>query len=287
MFYLSVTHGLRKQFTRELRDAIFIPDEEDRIRVNTWGAQQNPPQTYESLRNSSPQFLRQHCKHVIPPPHVLYPLVAHVFKTYGPLIDPKTKKPLFSTNNWQTANNVLNLIKNGYLSDPPGIPLYTIIGIDSRNGGLPLYRCARGTNTTEGGVHTHIRSRLPKFGTTIRHVNASLLDYVLRHNILSGIFNTTGQHYRGHFSIWVTNQIQQLLMTLNDMFINPIQIGGWVNGNLYVPTSESLGILPIPDDIRDLSGMMKYIPSLDSGQKILVSRITPRNPKTHLACPYS
>ncbi|EKM73899.1 hypothetical protein AGABI1DRAFT_133904 [Agaricus bisporus var. burnettii JB137-S8] len=110
--------------------------------------------------------------------------------SFHPLI-----KPLFSTNNWQTANNVLNLIKNGYLSDPPGIPLYTIIGIDSRNGGLPLYRCARGTNTTEGGVHTHIRSRLPKFGTTIRHVNASLLDYVLRHNILSGIFNTTGQHY--------------------------------------------------------------------------------------------
>ncbi|XP_006454870.1 hypothetical protein AGABI2DRAFT_114604 [Agaricus bisporus var. bisporus H97] len=139
MFYLSVTHGLQKQFTRELRDAIFIPDKEDRIRINTWGAQQNPPQTYESLRNSSPQFIRQHCKHVIPPPHVLYPLVAHVFKTYGPLIDPKTKKPLFSTNNWQTANNVLNLIKNGYLSDPPGIPLYTIIGIDSRNGGLPLY----------------------------------------------------------------------------------------------------------------------------------------------------
>ncbi|XP_006453746.1 hypothetical protein AGABI2DRAFT_41826, partial [Agaricus bisporus var. bisporus H97] len=34
-------------------------------------------------------------------------------------------------------------------------------------------------------------------------------------------------------------------------------------------TSESLGILPIPDDICDLSGMMKYIPSLDSGQKYL------------------
>lgn len=184
MFYLSVTHGVRKEFTRELRDAIFIPDEEDRARINAWGAQQSPLQTYESLRNSSPQFVRRHCKHIIPPPHILYPLVANVFKTYGPLVDPKTKKPLFSTNNWQTANNILSLIKDGYLSDPPGIPLYTIIGIDSTNGGLPLYRCARGTNTTEGGVHTHIRSRLPKFGTTIRHVNASLLDYVLRHNIL-------------------------------------------------------------------------------------------------------
>lgn len=51
------------------------------------------------------------------------------------------------------------------------------------------------------------------------------------------------------------------------MFINPVQIGGWVNGNFYVPTSESLGILPIPDDVRDLSGMIKYDPFLDSRQK--------------------
>jgi hypothetical protein len=183
MFYISATHGLRKQFTQELRDAIFIPDKADKARINAWGATQTPPRTYESLRNSSPDWLHRRCKHIIPPPHILYPLVANVFRTYGPIIDPDSKRPLFSADNWKTAKNVLDLIKNGYLSDPPRVALYTMIGIDKKNG-LPIYRCARGTNSTEGGVHTHIRSRLPKFGASIRHVQASLMDFVLCHNLL-------------------------------------------------------------------------------------------------------
>jgi hypothetical protein len=188
MFYISATHALRKQFTRELRDAILIPDHDDKTRINAWGATQSPPCTYASLRNSSPEWLRKRCKHIVPPPDILYPLVANVFRTYGPLIDPDSKKPLFSPDNWKTAKNVLDLIKNGYLSDPPGVVLYTVIGIDMKAGGLLIYRCARGTNATEGGVHTHIRSRLPKFGVSIRHVQASLMDFTLRHNLLVSIF---------------------------------------------------------------------------------------------------
>ena len=184
MFQISATHGLRKQFTRELRDAIFIPDSADRTRIDSWGAIQSPPRTYMSLRNSSSEWLRQRCKHIIPPPHILYPLVANVFRTYGPIVDPDSQKPLFNSDNWKTAKNVLELIKNGYLSDPPGVALYTAIGIDKKAGGLPIYRCARGTNSTEGGVHAQIRSRLPKFGTSIRHLQVSLLDFVLRHNLL-------------------------------------------------------------------------------------------------------
>ena len=42
MFYISETHALRKQFTRELRDAILIPDHEDKARINAWGATQSP-----------------------------------------------------------------------------------------------------------------------------------------------------------------------------------------------------------------------------------------------------
>lgn len=184
MFYLSTTHPLRPHFTRELRDAIFVPDQADKSRIDSWGAIQNPPQTYNTLRNSSPQWVRERCKHIIPAPKKLCHLVSRVFRTYGPLIDPRTKKPLFTTDNWKTAKHVLELIKNGYLSDPPGIPLYTTVGLDKKSGGLPLYRCARGTNATEGGVHKHIRARLPKCGASIRHVNACLHDFVLYHNLV-------------------------------------------------------------------------------------------------------
>ncbi|XP_006455796.1 hypothetical protein AGABI2DRAFT_76999 [Agaricus bisporus var. bisporus H97] len=51
------------------------------------------------------------------------------------------------------------------------------------------------------------------------------------------------------------------------MFIQPTLISGWVNGNLYVPTTEVIGILPIPDDIREQSAMAPYVHSANSQQK--------------------
>ena len=162
---------------------MFIPNEDDKSHIDAWGATQDPLQKYAILQNTSPQWIREHCKHIIPAPNRLHHLVSCVFRTYGPLVDPKTNKPLFTLDNWKTAKHVLNLIQNGYLSDPPGILLYTVIGLDKKAGGLPMYQCFWGTNATEGGVHKHIRERLPKCGASIRHVNAVLHDFVLYHNL--------------------------------------------------------------------------------------------------------
>jgi hypothetical protein len=183
MFYISRRHGLRKEFARELRNAIFIDDKDDQARINAWGAIQNPKCSFVEFRRRSPTWVQKRCKRVIPPPEILYPLVANVFRTYGPLKDSATGAPLFTPDNWCTAKNILDLIYHGYLSDPPGIPLYTVIGLDSKSG-LPIYCCSRGTNYTEGGVHTHLRSHLPTSGASIRHLHARLLDFVLRHNLL-------------------------------------------------------------------------------------------------------
>jgi 3'-5' exonuclease len=183
MFYISRRHGLRYQFVRELRDAIFIPDQQDKARIDAWGATQNPRLSYEKLRNISPEWVRKRCKHIIPPPKILYAYVGKVFLTYGPLKDPRSQAPLFNADNWQTAKQIMSLIENGYLSDPPDIPLYTVIGLDNKSGGLPIYKCARGTNSTEGAVHTHLRKYMPKSGVSLRHLHACLHDYVLRHNL--------------------------------------------------------------------------------------------------------
>jgi len=184
MFRVPTNHGLRVDFARALRDAIFIPDLADRKQIEAWGSVQKPPQTFDQLRATRPSWLWHHCKRIIPPPNILYPLVNEVFRTYGPLKDAATGVPLFNHNNWQTAKQILNIIKRGLVSDPPGIPLYTIIGLDKKAGGLPRYHCARGTNSTEGGVHTHLRSHLPTSGASVRHVYACLLDFILRHNLL-------------------------------------------------------------------------------------------------------
>jgi hypothetical protein len=184
MLYISRTHGLCVAFSRALRDAIFIPDKDDKQRIIVWGSLQNPPKTWAQILTQTPAWLWRHCKRVIPPPELLHPLVTDVFRVYGPLKDAKTSLPLFNSAAWGVAKNILDLIAKGFVSDPPGIALYSQIGVDAKAGGLPIYRCMRGTNMTEGGVHTHLRSRLPTSGVSIHHLLACLNDFILRHNLL-------------------------------------------------------------------------------------------------------
>lgn len=43
-------------------------------------------------------------------------------------------------------------------------------------------------------------------------------------------------------------------------------ITGWVNGNLYQPTKEVMGVLPIPPEICLKTAMGAYVPSLHGKQ---------------------
>jgi 3'-5' exonuclease len=183
MFYISATHGLRIDFAQALRDAMFIPDPQDAQRINVWGSSQDPPVTFEELRKYKARWLWRRCKRVIPPIEQLYPAIRQVFQTWGPLKDAETGAPLFNKAAWKTAKQILDLVSNGFLSDPPGVPLYSLMGI-GRDTGLQIYRCFRGTNATEGGVHTHLRSHLPSSGTPVRHALACLKDFVLKRNLI-------------------------------------------------------------------------------------------------------
>jgi hypothetical protein len=183
MLRLPSNHALRKEFGRVFRDVVFVPDLEDWIRISAWARRLPKPTTFESLQASQPAWLWRCCRRQIPPPEILTPLVKQMFLAYGPLKDASTNQPLFNQHAWKAAKQILELIRQGFVSDPPGIPLYTIIGVDSKAGSLPIYRCTRGTNFTEGGMHTHLCSQLPTSGASIRHVNVCLSDFVLQHNL--------------------------------------------------------------------------------------------------------
>ncbi len=93
----------------------------------------------------------RHC----PAPSILYWRVRAVFVTYGPIVDSKTKVPLFNDRAWQKADNLLKEILEGYYSDPPNITLYTtrlrVDGTVMRNKyRMEMFQCSRGTNQTEG-----------------------------------------------------------------------------------------------------------------------------------------
>lgn len=55
-------------------------------------------------------------------------------------------------------------------------------------------------------------------------------------------------------------------MYLEECLVNPPAFGNWVNGNLYVATTEVAGVLPVPPKIRELSGMASFNPTLDFQQ---------------------
>lgn len=183
MISIPKTHGLRVKFSRALRDAIFLPDPEDKQRIESYLACKSPLLTFEQKLQSNPSFIKKHCKHIVPPPEQLFDIVSALFRDYGPLKDGQTGIPLFNAQAWKTVKNVLELIKKGYISDPPGVPLYYIIGVCSKTN-LPIYRCWRGTNFTEGGVHRPIRHSLPRGGVSPRHTLARLIDFIFHHNML-------------------------------------------------------------------------------------------------------
>jgi hypothetical protein len=68
----------------------------------------------------------------------------------------------------------------GYLSDPPGISLYYAVGVDHEVGGLPVWRCCRGTNFVEGGVHHSIHDCFPPSGITAQHAVNRLNVFMLK-----------------------------------------------------------------------------------------------------------
>jgi len=46
-------------------------------------------------------------------------MVQQLLLQYGPLKDASTHLPLFNQKNWKTAKQILELIRQGFVSDPP------------------------------------------------------------------------------------------------------------------------------------------------------------------------
>ncbi|KIK53595.1 hypothetical protein GYMLUDRAFT_250297 [Collybiopsis luxurians FD-317 M1] len=97
---------------------------------------------------------------------------------------------------------------------------------------------------------------------------ASLLDFVLVHNLHVGTFNSSGKKFCGHDYIWLTNKIQELEITIANHYpeFEPSPLT-WVNGNLYQPTNEVLGVLPLPSSVLEMAGIQPFVPGLDNKKK--------------------
>lgn len=184
MVKVSKRHGAAKEFSRKLRDSLFICDEEDRANIEAHLLSQG--QSWESMLKSKPWWIYRRVRRIVPSPEKLLPVVKDLFHTYGPLTCAKTGRTLFDDNTVKIAERVLKAIEAGHVSDPPGISFYFKMGQDRF--GLPLYRCSRGTNSVEGGIHQNVIRKFGSFGASPHLADCALADYRLRHNIDVRIF---------------------------------------------------------------------------------------------------
>ncbi|CAL1702708.1 unnamed protein product [Somion occarium] len=178
-FRVSKNHGVRRPFSYALQNAVLLPDDEDKVAVEAMLLKKGLSWE-EGLLLKSDWVWRQ-VRRFASPPEIMFPHVSQVCQTYGPLKDATTGQPLFNEHAWETAKNVLENIHLGYYSDPPTISLYVVQGKD--RDGLTLYRCTRGTNCIEGGVHQNIIRQFGAFNASPCFADNLVIDYALCHNL--------------------------------------------------------------------------------------------------------
>ncbi|KAJ7809665.1 hypothetical protein B0H13DRAFT_2385112 [Mycena leptocephala] len=86
--------------------------------------------TFDVMLSRHPDWIKRHSPRYVPPPSIIVPAMEHVFNAYGHALDAESGLPLFSKKTWQKANAVLELGRQGYLSNVQGVQVYHKSGVD-------------------------------------------------------------------------------------------------------------------------------------------------------------
>ncbi|KAG6849717.1 hypothetical protein H0H93_006014 [Arthromyces matolae] len=240
MFPLSINHGMRPAFLRALRDHILIWDPQIREIVDRT-CQRVLKCSFDDMLARNPRWICERCPRYIPPPSVLVPALRHVFNVFGHALDSKTQKPLFNKIAWQKAEAVLELARQGYLSDVEGVTVYEKSGRDKY--GLQKFMSLRGTNNIEGGPHGDIYRKFGAFS-----------DY----NLQAFAKHHFGVNWDYHHDLELINRSSFLLTYLSDVIDGARSYSDWLNGDLYEQSAEQFGVCPFPDALRMQLGMEPY-----------------------------
>ncbi|KAG7093302.1 hypothetical protein E1B28_006984 [Marasmius oreades] len=239
---LSKKHTAFKEFAHQLSETIFVRDAEDLKRVKEFLDTKGIPWDY--VVRAKKTWLNRHVRRYIPPPEKLGADLTRLFEGFKNIACSSDRKKgrgrFFSKESIKTSESLLETVRRGFLSDPPGIPLYYIIGWDRDH--LPVYRTIRGTNSIEGGVHMLIRRIFGSLKASPELAVALLSNWVLRRNQRVGHFNRTGKKWTSHFDIWMLDEITELAISRNVLpsFRLPRMLA------TRIATSESFCVIPIP-----------------------------------------
>jgi hypothetical protein len=104
IIHVPQDHGLKNEFTRRLRDALFVPDGEDRLLVSRFLESQD--MRWEDKFESDPDWILRRTKRVIPPDNELVPVVERLFNDYGPIRCATSGWRLFDNEAWRQAEHI-------------------------------------------------------------------------------------------------------------------------------------------------------------------------------------
>ena len=272
---LSKMHSAFNSFARELSQVMLVEDINDRRAVEEMLAKKG--KTWEQMVYSNPDALHRRVRRLCPPPNILVPQLQALISSWQDVkcsLDP-SRGVLFSATAHKAAEGLLRVAKLGLISDPPGYPLYYKMGVDKD--GLPYYRCIRGTNSVEGGIHMPIRRTFGSLRASPELTDALLCNIRHRRNATVGCFNRTGKRLSTHFDDWTRDEIVELAAEagVTPSFPIPDILA------TRIVTNETFGIIAIPDTLVTSFGM-KAMPPSDSPVTPLV-KDTPVHLLTRLA----
>ena len=185
------------------------------------------------------RYINQRVRRHVPDREFLYQRVERVFEMYGDVVCPKTQKVFFNAEARKKADNVLETIARGEVSDLPDIQLYTILRMDGD--GLPIYRCSRGTNDVEGGIHQKLTAKFGPGIMSIEKADAVLAEERHRHNYRQQVLHN-GVYDIGCYDTWLMDDCVELAA---ELWPGKELVPNWPSCNDMIDTGEQFGIGPI------------------------------------------
>ncbi|KAF7354259.1 hypothetical protein MVEN_01113900 [Mycena venus] len=247
---LSKKHSVFKDFAFQFSEAIYIRDKDDEDAVRAVIEKKGGKWSY--MIRARADAMNKRIRKFIPQPNILVKRLTCLFNAYKDITCPTAtgkKAPFFSDEARKMSERLIVTAQLGYLSDPLDIPLHYLTGRD--RDGLNLYRRIRGSNTNEGGWHMPLRRMFGSLNSASELGEALIMTFAYRRNISVGYKNRTGKPYKGHYDLWLRDEIAELAVATNSStsFPTPRIL------STHIATSESFGITPISTSVAETYGI--------------------------------
>ncbi|PPQ83785.1 hypothetical protein CVT24_007139, partial [Panaeolus cyanescens] len=255
MLPIPLNHGARPAFLRALRDHIFRWDTDSKRRVEKV-CREKFQVTFDTMLLRSPRWIHERVPRYVPAPSVLVASIHQVYDKFKDATDAKTGAHLFTPVVKAKADAVLELARQGYLSDIENVPMYEKSGVDSY--GLQKWKCLRGTNNVEGGPHGDIYRKFGALHAGARLTTNCLTDHRTWYNLQAFAKHNFGVDWDYHHNLAMINRTSFLLNFLSGTVNGAHSYTDWINGDLYEQTDRTFGICPFPESLRLRLDMQSY-----------------------------